>query len=77
MLLKALRAAWDRSGEVSAQAVITGLRGLTFESLTGLVSIDPDSQHATMNIVVARGSKDGLQVVKRLGAIVPAPGCSI
>ena len=75
--IKALKAAWDRSGEVSAQAAITGLRGLTFDSPTGLVSIDPDSQHATMNIVVARGSKDGLQVVKRLGAIVPAPGCSI
>ena len=75
--VQALKAAWEKSGEVSAAAAMTGLRGLRFESPTGQVSIDPQSQHATMPIVVARGSTDGLQVVKRLGPIDPDPGCSI
>ena len=75
--VQALKAAWEKSGEVSAEAAMTGLRGLSFESPTGPVSIDPESQHATMPIVVARGGKEGLQVVKRLGPIDPAPGCSI
>lgn len=75
--VKALQAAWEKSGEVSAAAALTGLRGLKFESPTGPVSIDAESQHATMPIVVARGSKEGLQVVKRLGPIGPDPGCSI
>ena len=75
--VQALKAAWEKSGEVSAAAALTGLRGLSFESPTGPVSIDPESQHATMPIVVARGGKEGLQVVKRLGPIDPAPGCSI
>ena len=75
--VQALKAAWEKSGEVSAAAVLTGLRGLSFESPTGPVSIDPQSQHATMPIVVARGGKEGLRIVKRLGPIDPAPGCSI
>ena len=75
--VQALKAAWEKSGEVSAEAAMTGLRGLSFESPTGPVSIDPQSQHATMPIVVARGGKERLQVVKRLGPIDPAPGCSI
>ena len=75
--IKALKAAWEKSGEVSAEAAMTGLRGLRFESPTGQVSIDPQSQHATMPIVVARGSTEGLQVVKRLGPIDPDPGCRI
>ncbi len=75
--MHALKAAWEKSGEVSAEATLTGLRGLSFESPTGPVSIDPENQHATLPIVVARGSKDGLQIVKRLGPIPPDPGCSI
>ena len=75
--VKALKAAWEKSGEVSAEAALTGLRGLKFESPTGQVSIDPESQHATMPIVVARGSREGLQVAKRLGPIDPDPGCVI
>jgi branched-chain amino acid transport system substrate-binding protein/urea transport system substrate-binding protein len=71
----ALRAAWERSGEVSAAAAIAGLKGLTFDSPTGPVTIDAANQHATMNIVVARGG--GLQVIERLGPIAPDPGCTV
>ena len=75
--IQALRAAWEKSGEVRARAALAGLRGLTFDSPTGSITIDPESQHATLNIMVARGSNDGLRVVKRLGPIAPDPGCSI
>ena len=73
--IMALRAAWERSGDVSPAAAIAGLKGLTFESPTGPVTIDAASQHTTMNIVVARGR--GLEVVERLGPIAPAPGCEV
>ena len=38
---------------MSAEAALTGLRGLSFESPTGPVAIDAENQHATMPIVVA------------------------
>jgi len=66
-----------RSGVVSAPNTLAEIGGLIFESSTGSVSKDPDSQHGTMNIVVAHGSTNDLQLVKRLGAIVPAPGSRI
>ena len=66
-----------RSGVVSAPTTMAEIGGLIFESSSGSVSKDPDSQHGTMNIVVAHGRKNGLQLVKRLEAIVPAPGSRI
>ena len=73
--VKALKAAWERSGDVSPEAAKAGLAGLTFDSPTGPVTIDATHQHATMSIVVAKGSAEGLQVVKRLGQIAAEPGC--
>ncbi len=73
--LKALKAAWERSGSISPEAGKTGLAGLTFDSPTGPVTIDATHHHATMNIVVAKGSEAGLQVVKRLGQVAAEPGC--
>ena len=73
--VKALKAAWERSGSISPEAGKAGLAGLTFDSPTGPVTIDATHQHATMNILVAQGSEEGLQVVKRLGQIAAEPGC--
>ncbi len=75
--VKALQAAWERSGELSAEGAVAGLRGLTFESPTGPVHIDAEHQHATMNVVIARGSPDGLRIIKRLGPVAPDPGCHV
>lgn len=74
--MQALKAAWERSGEVSPAAGIAGLAGLTFDSPTGPVAIDAKHHHATMHIVVAQGSAEGLQVVKRLGPVAAEPGCT-
>ncbi len=74
--MRSKRLGKEAKGRV-AEAALTGLHGLSFESPTGPVSIDAESQHAAMPVVVARVSKKGLQVVKRLGLIDPDPGCSI
>ena len=74
--IRALQAAWQKTGEPSAKAARAGLPGLTFEGPSGAFSIDPTSQHAVMNGVVARAGRGGLDVVERLGPIVPEPGCA-
>lgn len=73
--IKALQAAWQKAGEASAKAALAGLPGLTFAGPSGPVTIDPTSQHAVMNVVVARGGPGGLEVIERLGPIAPEPGC--
>ena len=75
--VKALQAAWEQAGDVSAAAALKNLRGLDFESPTGTVSIDAGTQHATMPVVVARGTEGGLEVVERLGNVTATPGCGV
>jgi urea transport system substrate-binding protein len=73
--IRALQAAWQRTGEASAKAALASLPGLTFEGPSGPVTIEPNNQHAIMNVMVARGGPGGLEVVERLGPIAPEPGC--
>ena len=75
--VKALHAAWNQAGDVTPVAALQNLRGLDFESPTGTVSIDAGTQHATMPVVVARGTEGGLKVVERLGNVASTPGCSV
>ena len=75
--VKALQAAWEQAGDVSAAGALKNLRGLDFESPTGTVSIDAGTQHATMPVVVARGTEGGLEVVERLGNVTATPGCGV
>lgn len=75
--LKALHAAWVRSGEPSAKAALAGLGGLIFDGPTGPVTIDDASHHATMNVVIARPGGGALEVAERLGPIAPEPGCVV
>ncbi|MDE0374042.1 MAG: ABC transporter substrate-binding protein [Rhodospirillales bacterium] len=76
LALAAVAAAAERSGEAHAPAVLDGLKGLTFDSATGPVTIDAESHHAHLGIVAARGSGSNLEIVERLGVIAPEPGCS-
>lgn len=75
--VKALQAAWNRSGDVSAAAAMRTLRGLAFASPTGPFTIDAGTQHAAMPVMVARGAKSGLEVVERLGTVAATPGCGV
>lgn len=74
--IRALQAAWRKAGEPSAKAALAGLPGLTFEGPSGPVAIDGASQHAVMNVVIARGGEGGLEVIERLGPIAPEAGCT-
>lgn len=75
--VKALQASWNQAGEVSAAAAMSQLRGLGFASPTGPVTIDADTQHAAMPVVVARGVDGSLAVVERLGNVAATPGCGV
>jgi urea transport system substrate-binding protein len=73
--IRALQAAWQKAGEPSAKAALAALPGLTFEGPSGPITIDRANQHAVMKVVIARGGPRGLEVIERLGPIVPEPGC--
>ena len=75
--VKALQAAWNQAGGVGAPATLNKLRGLEFASPTGPVTIDADTQHAAMPVMVARGVNGGLGVVERLGNVAATPGCGV
>lgn len=75
--VKALQAAWNQTGDVSAAAALRALRGLDFTSPTGPVTIDAGTQHAAMPVMVARGAQGGLEVVERLGNVAATPGCGV
>ncbi len=75
--VRALQAAWEQAGDVSAAAGMSNLRGLDFASPTGTVTIDAGTQHAAMQVMVARGMDGGLGVVERLGNVAATPGCGV
>ena len=75
--IAALGEAWSRAGEVSGRAALTVLPGLRFNSAGGPMTIDAESHHSTLNLVIARGGREGLQVVKRLGPVDANAGCLV
>ena len=75
--VQALQAAWNQAGDVGAPATLNNLRGLGFASPTGPVTIDAATQHAAMQVMVARGTDGGLAVVERLGNVAATPGCGV
>ena len=75
--VKALQAAWNQAGDVGAPATLNNLRGLGFASPTGPVTIDAATQHAAMQVMVARGTDGDLAVVERLGNVAATPGCGV
>ena len=75
--VKALQAAWNQAGDVGTPATLNSLRGLGFASPTGPVTIDAATQHAAMQVMVARGAVGGLAVVERLGNVAATPGCGV
>ena len=70
----ACAAALRKTGQVSRDAVVEGLRGLTIDSPTGPVTIGAD-HHVTLSLYLARRSAGRLAVVRSLGRITPDSGC--
>ena len=73
----ALGEAWKKAGEVSGKAALETLPGLSFQGATGTETIDAKSHHSSLNLVIARGSKKHLKVVRRIGSVKANAGCTI
>ena len=73
----ALGKAWEKAGEVSGRAALKTLPGLNFEGATVTETIDSKSHHSSLNLVIAKGSKEHLKVVSRIGSIDAKAGCTI
>ena len=72
--VRACAAALRKAGEVSRDAVASGLRGLTIDSPTGPLTIGPD-HHVTLSVYLARRTAGRLTVVQALGRVAPESGC--
>jgi urea transport system substrate-binding protein len=72
--LIASKAALEKSGKASSEALVDGLEGLAIDSPTGKVTVGQD-HHVTMEMFLAKTEGSGLAVVKTLGPIAPKPGC--
>ena len=73
--MMALKAGLERQGEISREAVVEGLEGLSIESPTGPLSIGADDHHVTLNMYLARTEGDGLSIVRSYDALSPTAGC--
>jgi len=72
----ALASAWEAAGEASGEAAMTHLPNTALEAATGTISFDAASRQAKLPMVIAKGAAEGrLQVVERIGAVEPGPGC--
>lgn len=72
----ALGEAWEKAGEVSGRAALETLPGLDFQGATGAETIDVKSHHSSLNLVIAKGSAEHLNVVQRLGSVEAKAGCT-
>jgi branched-chain amino acid transport system substrate-binding protein/urea transport system substrate-binding protein len=74
--LIALKAGLEKSGEISREAAIAGMSGLSFEIPTGPAMITPKDHHTAMNMYIAKTEDGTLNVVESLGMIKPDAQCS-
>ncbi|MCR9213956.1 MAG: substrate-binding protein [Proteobacteria bacterium] len=74
--LIALKGGLEKSGEVSREAAIKGMAGLSFEIPTGPAMITPNDHHTAMNMYIAKTEDGTLNIVEKLGIIKPAEQCS-
>jgi urea transport system substrate-binding protein len=75
--LIALKGGLERSGEVSREAAIKGMSGLSFEIPTGPAMITEKDHHTAMNMYIAKTENGSLNVAKALGFIEPTAQCAI
>jgi urea transport system substrate-binding protein len=74
--LIALKGGLERSGEVSREAAIKGMSGLSFEIPTGPAMISKIDHHTAMNMYIAKTENGTLNVAEALGVIEPADQCA-
>ena len=73
--LMALKAGMEKSGDVTREAAVNGMAGLSLKVATGTAQITPGDHHVAMQMYIARTEGGQLRVVERLGTIAPQSGC--
>ena len=74
--LMALKAGLEKSGEVSREAAVDGMAGLTYEVPTGSSTITPEDHHSALNMYISKTEGGQINVVEPLGLIEPAEQCA-
>lgn len=73
--LMAIKAGLEKSGEISREALIDGMAGLSFDIPTGKAMITKEDHHIAMNMYIGKTGGGTLNVEKALGLIEPAKQC--
>jgi urea transport system substrate-binding protein len=73
--LMALKAGMEKAGDVTREAAVNGMAGLSLKVATGTAQITPGDHHVAMPMYIARTEGGQLRVVERLGTIAPQSGC--
>jgi len=75
--LVALKAGLEKSGEVSREAVATGLAGLTYQTPTGKSQIGASHNHSSLNMYISKTEGGSIRIAESLGIIQPDPECKV
>jgi urea transport system substrate-binding protein len=73
--LMALKAGLEKSGEISREAAVDGMAGLTYEVPTGTSTITAEDHHSALNMYISKTEGGQINVVEPLGLIEPAGQC--
>ena len=74
----ALGEAFNKAGEISGVAALRSLPGLSYKSISGNIeTIDAVSHHSSLDLVIAKGGKKDLNIIKRIGSVKADPGCKV
>jgi branched-chain amino acid transport system substrate-binding protein/urea transport system substrate-binding protein len=74
--LMALKAGLETSGEISREAAVEGMAGLTYGVPTGPSTIMPEDHHSALNMYISKTAGGKIEVVEPLGLLDPAPQCA-
>ena len=74
--LMALKAGLEKAGEVSREAAVDGMAGLSYEVPTGSSTITAGDHHSALNMYISKTVGGEITVVEPLGLIEPAEQCA-
>jgi branched-chain amino acid transport system substrate-binding protein/urea transport system substrate-binding protein len=73
--LMALKAGLEKSGEISREAAVDGMAGLTYDVPTGPSTITAEDHHSALEMYISRTAGGQIEVVEHLGLIEPNAQC--
>jgi len=75
--LTALKAGLEKSGEVSREAAVAGIAGLSYQIPTGESQINRNNNHSSLNMYISKTEGGSIRIVESLGVIQPNPECKV